>query len=614
MTFPPLPDTSALVALLMTGTALLLFAWRRLAPEVASLLILVTLALLLESFSRSDMPVADMNSADVFAGFGHPGLVAVLALMIAGHALVRTGALEPVGRALTAIWRFNSRLAMLVTMLVGATLSAFISNAPIVVMLLPILVGVSLKTGHSSTGMLMPVGLATIMGGMATTIGSSTNIMVVAVAHDVGLDPFSLFDFLIPAAIAAGVAIVWLWLVARYLLPPRQPPLIDTRPRIFTAEIRLDDDSPAAGNTLAWAMEKAGNTLKVTRIQRSRGLFIKPLPDVVLQSGDRLMVSDTAERLQHYRKATGGVLYSGDDPVDEEHPLVAENQQIAEMAVMSGSRLEGQRLSDAQLAKHYKLKVLAAHRGGEVTSASSPELERRALRAGDVLLVQASARAIDVIKRRGTDLLVLDGKVDIPRTRKAPVAMSIMVAVVVAIAMGWLPVAVSAAAGVMLLLGTRCLNLRDMRAAISSQLVLIVVTSLALTNVLVATGAAAWLAEVFVISMHGLSPLILLATVMLFAAVMSNLVPNLAVAVLLTPVAVFVANGLALPVEAFVLAVLFGANMGFATPTAYRTNLLVMNAGGYTAGDFLRLGLPLIAILWLILSLILGSYYNLISW
>jgi di/tricarboxylate transporter len=605
------PDTPAVFGLVLTTFALALLAWRRIKPELTALIVLVVLAVFLE---LSQGPVSGFSggAVSVFSGFGHPGLIAVLAMMIAGHALVRTGALEPVGRMLSAVWRLHAGVAMLITMLVGATLSAFISNAPIVVMLLPILVGVSLRSGRSSTAMLMPVGLATIIGGMATVIGSSSNLMVLAVAADGGLEPLALFDFLLPAAVAATLAIVALWLLSRLVLPPRQPPLTDTKPRIFTAEIRLDEDSAALGHTLAWVMEKAGNTLKVTRIQRGRGLFIKPLPDVTLQDGDRLLVSDTADRLQHYRKTTGGVLYSGDDRVDEEHPLIAENQQIAEMAVMSGSRLEGQRLSDAQLAKHYKLRVLAAHRGGEVTSASSPELERRALRAGDVLLVQASARAIDVIKRKGTDLLVLDGKVDMPRTRKAPVAMAIMVAVVVCIALGWLSVPVSAMAGVMLLLGSGCLALRDLRSAISSQLVLVVVMSLALSQFLVSTGASDWLAGQLASALSELSAAMVLAVVMLGIVVLTNLVPNMAVAIIATPIAMALSRAMGLPTEALVLSVLFGANMGFATPMAYRTNLLVMNAGGYTAGDFLRLGLPLIAILWVALSLMLSWLYGLL--
>ncbi len=166
-------------------------------------------------------PYAGVRPADFFAGFGHEALIAVCALMVLGQGLVRTGALEPIGRLLGRLWARAPFISLLATLTIGAILSAFVNNTPIVVLLLPILISVCLRTSSSAASVLMPMGFATLVGGMATTVGTSTHLLVVSVARGLGLDPIGMFDFVLPAAIAGGVAILYLWLIAPRLLPPR---------------------------------------------------------------------------------------------------------------------------------------------------------------------------------------------------------------------------------------------------------------------------------------------------------------------------------------------------------------------------------------------------------
>jgi di/tricarboxylate transporter len=609
MDLPPLPNMHALAVLLLTALALLLFTRERLALETSSLVVLVLLSVGFELFPYQRDGVT-LRATEFFSGFGHEALVAVCALMIAGHGLVRTGALEPVGRLLARVWVVAPSFSLLLTLLLGALLSAFVNNVPIVVLLLPILISVSLRTKNPASGVLMPMGFATLVGGMSTTIGTSTNLLVVSVAADLGMRRLQMFDFLLPVAMAAAVALLYLWLLAPRLLPLRQTEFEDVAPRLFAAQLEIPEGSFADGRTLAEAVDRAGGEMRVSRVLRSEQIFLVPLPDAVLRAGDRLLVNDVAERLKEYESALGATLYSGEQPVDEDHPLHAGDQQLAEVVVVQGSPLQGTSLAASRFADRYQLMILALHRAGWQLEALRTHVQEVQLRLGDVLLIQGAREQIAELKRRG-DVLVLDATADLPSTRRAPLALAIMAAIILSAALGLLPIAVSALAGVLLMLATACLGWRDAARALNTQVILIVVASLALGAALLKTGAADYLAQLFVHATRGASATGLLSGLILLMAVLTNVVSNNAAAVIGTPIAIGIARQLGLPEEPFVLAVLFGANMSFATPIAYKTNLLVMSAGGYRFTDFLRVGVPLTLIMWAMFSWLLPALYDL---
>jgi di/tricarboxylate transporter len=605
----PPPNAHALAVLLLTGLALLLFTREYIALETSSLLVLVVLSLGFELFPfQHDGEV--LQVIEFFSGFGHEALVAVCALMVAGQGLVRTGALEPVGRLLARMWAAAPALSFMLTLVIGAVLSAFVNNVPIVVLMLPILIGVSLRTRQPTSAILMPMGFATLVGGMSTTIGTSTNLLVVSVASDLGLPHFAMFDFFLPVVIAGGVGLLYLWLIAPHLLPVRETELADASPRIFAAQLLIAEDSAAAGKTLANAIDRVGGEMKVSRVLRDEQTFLLPLPDATLRVGDRLLLSDTAANLKEYETTLGATLYAGKVPVDEEHPLDAADQQLAQLVVTQGSPLQDTSLAASHFAERFQVLTLALHRAGWQLQAMRARIQDVRLRIGDVVLIQGAREQIAQLKRGG-DVLVLDATADLPSTRRAPLALAIMAAIVLTAAVGWLPIAVSALAGVLLMLLTSCLNWRDAARALNTQVILIVVASLALGAALLKTGAADYLAQLFVAATAGTSATWLLSGLMLSMALMTNIVSNNAAALIGTPIAIGIARQLGLPPEPFVLAVLFGANMSYATPIAYKTNLLVMSAGGYRFTDFLRVGVPLTLIMWAVFSWLLPTLYDL---
>jgi di/tricarboxylate transporter len=604
---PPLPEPHALAVLALTVVALFLFTRERIPLESSSLVVLVLLTIGFEWFPYQD-EAGLLHTIDFFSGFGHEALVAVCGLMIVGHGLVRTGALEPVGRLLARIWSLSPQLTLLLTLVLAGLLSAFVNNTPIVVLLLPILVSVSLRAGTSASGILMPMGLATLVGGMATTIGTSTNLLVVSVAADLGLRRFGMFDFFVPAIVAGSLGVLYLWLVAPRLLPARQTALTDTSPRIFSAQLNIPAESYADGRTLAELLEKTGSGMKVQRIQRGESVLL-PLPDVTVRAGDQLVLDDTPAQLKEYEQVLGAQLFSGERVVDEEHPLEAKDQQLAEIVVVQGSPLVNRTLNASRFTDRYQLATLALAQAGRKVHTLRKDIGDVRLQVGDLLLVQGAREQLSQIKRSG-ELLVLDATADVPSTEKAPLALLIMGLVIGSAALGLLPIAVSAVAGVLLMLLLSVLAWRDIGNALSSSVIMIVVVSLALGMAMTRTGATAWLADLYLAMTAGLAPTLVLSGLILLMALLTNIVSNNAAAVIGTPVAMSIAGSLGLPAEAFVLAVLFGANMSYATPMAYKTNLLVMNAGGYTFGDFVRIGLPLTLLMWLALSWLLPRLYG----
>ena len=608
---PPLPDPHAIAVLLLIVVALYLFTRDNIPLETSSLLILVSLVVGFEAFPYTRDGIT-LQPGDFFSGFGNEALVAICALMIVGQGLETTGALRPLAALLSKLWATRPLLSFLATLLSAALLSAFLNNTPIVVMLLPILIGVSIRNKQSSSGILLPMGLATLLGGMATTIGTSTNLLVVGIAADLGLHQFGMFDFALPVVVAGSFGLLYLWLVAPRLLPPRQALLSDMSPRIFDALLHINQESFANGKTLAEILEKTDRRMKVDKIQRGVGLNVTRLPTAELREGDRLLVRDTPELLKEYEQLLGATLYNATDienPIDEEHPLSSEGQLLAEVVVTEGSPLYRRTLKELRFAEHNNVVILAIHRSqtqGQQTIKKGMGDVR--LESGDVLLVQGAADRIEALKSSGK-LLVLDASVYLPETRRARQALLIMAAVVTFAATGLLPIATSALCGVGLMLLTRCLDWEDAASALSTRVILIVVVSLALGLALMRTGGAEYIASLYVAVSTGLPISAVLGGLMLMIAILTNVVSNNAAAVIGTPIAISIASQLGLPAEPFILSVLFGANMSYATPMGYQTNLLIFSAGGYRFSDFLRVGIPLTLIMWLgLLSMLILLY------
>lgn len=602
-----LPSIHAVATIALVAGSLYLFATDRFGAPTVGLGILLALAL-----GSYVFPYPGLEPTDFFASFGNEALVTVCTLLLLVKGVEATGALQPLTTFLSGTWQRSPRLALPVTLVLTAFCSGFINDTPLMTILLPVVLAASLRAGAAPSRVLLPLNYAVIIGGMATTIGTSTNLLGLGVASTLGMRPLALFDLTPPVLFAGGLGLIFVWLASYFLLPERRPASGEEAKRQFSAVLYVNKDSYAQGRTLAEVLARTQNRMHVDRIQRGDDLSVACLPATVLTAGDRLYVRDAADRLKECERLLGATLYNESDlehPVSERVPLDTAGQRLAEVVITRGSPLYQRELDVADFVYRYSLLPLAIHRGRAVEP-DGHEVDAQRLRAGDVILAQGTAEAIAQLKSTGS-MLVLDGAVDLPRTGRAPFALLIAIVVMAANAFGLVPISVSALLGVATMLATRCLEWRHISEALNASLLMVMVSTLCLATALDKTGAAQFIANVFVAIMPEMPLYAVLGAVMLGVTVLTNFVTNNAAAVICVPTGIYIARQLGAPEEAFVMAIIFGASMAFATPSGYQTNLMIMSAGGYESADYRRIGIPLTVIMLMALTYALSVLYGL---
>ena len=598
--FIELIDWHAGAVLAITVVTFYLFAKERLPVQSTALLALLSLMLLFGIFPyrNGDRP---LGPEQFLAGFGNSALVTICFLMVLGHGLVTTGALEPIVRRLARLWSFLPQLAFLLILIFCIAVSGFVNDTPVVVLMMPVLVAIATRTGTSASRVLMPMNFAVIIGGMSTTIGTSTNLLVVGIAASLGVPAFGLFDYYHIVAIAAAVALPYLWLVMPRLLPKESPGDPRGKPLTFDASLEIHEGGFAAGRELL-QLGKRARGFRPLRLVRG-GIEVAPLPDTELRAGDRILVQAAPEDLREFSAALGAWLH----PRERDEIPGAPDQTFAQALIASDADIGGTAPSARRFADQHRLAVIGIHRPGRERPVDPDETT---LRPGDVVLVRGHKDSVESLgASRG--VLMLDAMTQLPHTRRAPIALAIMAGVIALAATGMLPMVLASAVGVAAMMLTGCLGWREATDALSSKVILIVVASLALGEALTATGMIAGAGYGLAMLNDYVPAVVMLAALMLMMAVITNFVSNNAAAIIGTPVAIAMAATMGVDPRPFVLAVLFGCNLCYATPMAYQTNLLVMSAAGYRFNDFVRAGLPLLILMWVTLTWLLAREYGL---
>jgi len=577
-----------------------LFTRSRLSIEASCLIVLAVLVAIFEliPFPVDGKPFAGMR---LLSGFGNEAVITIALLLVLAKGIEVCGGFASISQFLVHLWRKDASIALLVTLIITATLSAFINNTPLVVMILPVLISVAHHTKISPSRILMPMGFATIAGGMTTTIGTSTNLLVVAVAADMGVAELGMFDFFVPGVITALVAILFLWLVAPRLLPDRQPESTENTARLYLAALTLTESGTLIDKTLSEVRMLLASGLRIERIVRGGTIELVRLPNVRLREGDVVHVSGHAEAITSAQKLFG-------DSMEIDKTVHPSNQRLAEIVLIRESPLVNRHVNEVTGFMPGTLLPVGIHRPGRTSFEKIKHDEDLSLRVGDILLIQGDRKDIRTLAKR-PNMLVLDRNIHVPRLSKASAAVTIMGLVVVSAALGLLPISAAALFGVLAMLATRCLAWDELWSSLNVRVILLIVTSLALGLALTVTGADRLVAHAFVAVVEGMPHWVILSGLLLLTAMLTEIMTNNAVAIIWTPIAISMARELGLPEMPFLLAVLFGANMSFITPIGYQTNLLIFSAGGYQFSDFFRVGIPLQVVLWLTTSVILTWLY-----
>ena len=602
-----MPGAHAILLIVVTIAAFYLYTRPWIRIELVSLLLLVTLLLIFYLFPY-DGAGTRLTEIEIFQSFGHPALIAICSLMILARGLTTTGAMEPVVRVLSRLWKLNRWLGFLCTLAIAGAASAFINDTPVLVLMLPLLLSLAERTQYPASKTLMPVNFAILAGGMLTSVGTSTNLLVLRIAEDLGMARMGLFDFTGTALIAFLLALPYLWLVAPYLLPSTDHARTRSDRRYEARVVVTNENTRLKGRKLADLARTLGRPLPTIGVVRG-GQERPAEPEVELAPGDALLLSDTPEGLREFATAFNVDLF---ERAGTEHFMAKTarvDTRLAEIVVSNVSAMNGRTLREAGFAEKHEVVVVGLSSGTGLLHRTT-DIADTPLSAGDILLVQGGADRIDRLRGR-RDLMLLDADLLLPHSPLALVALLIMAGVLLVAALQILPIHVASFLGVIAMLVTGCVRFEGIGSALSLGVVLLIASSVALGQSLVATGAAGWIAEGIAAVVQYLPPAAQIAVFMAFAAVLTNFVSNAATAAVGTPIAVATANQLGLPLEPFVLAILFGANLSYATPMAYQTNLIVMNAGGYRFTDFVKVGGPLVVLMLVVLSVLLANRYGL---
>ena len=597
--------------------ALVMYAMERVPMEITSLGVVCALLIFFHFF-----PVLDAQGASLLSpgrllhGFANPALITVLALLVMGQAMVRTGILDLGARWLlghTGHWPW---LSLAIVLAVVIAVSAFLNNIPVVVIFIPIMQALATRFGRSVSMVMIPLSYAAVFGGMTTLIGSGTNLLVNSALIEVGETPFTFFEFSIPGIVLATAGLIYVLLAAPKLLPERSglvDSLLEGDGKQFIGQITVTRDSDLIGKDAPGGLFAGLPDMTVRMIQRGETAILPPFEDYRARPRDVLVVAATRKAFTEALTQDPGLL----DPdledgraqtEDEYRPWHEGERMLAELMVAPASRLIGRTLPQIGFRYHTHCIVLGVQRRSRMIRARLTDIR---LQAGDVLLVQGQPGDIDSLKVSGDVVLIEWSTKELPSLFHARRACIIFLGAIGLAAIGVLPVVVATLSGAAIMVLAGVLNVRQAFRAVDPLVATTIVAALALGVALQETGGAAYIAHAVVRSLEGASVPTMLSIFFLLVAVTANIISTKTCAVLFTPIAVDIAVEIGASPSMFALAVVFAANCSFASPLGYQTNLLVMAPGHYRFLDYTRVGVPLIFVMWATFSLFVPWYYGL---
>jgi len=578
-----------IVSLVILALMLVLFVSNRWRLDLVAVMGLLALVL-----------TGVITSNEAVAGFSDPVVLMIAGLFVVGAGLFQTGVADAIGRRIEALAGASVAALTAVIMVVTALLSALLSSTGTVAVLLPVVLAIARRRGISPSRLLMPMAYAALLGGMLTLIGTPPNLVVSAHLAQSGLEPFGFFSFTLPGLVMLSVGLVYVLLVGPLMLVERKP-AAGASGEPGWAELfgqygldqQLQQLRVPQGSLLASAdvssselRSRYGVTVLAIASTTRKGRFVrKAEPGTMIRDHDDLYVVGS-------ERAVSGMVDRFGLRVVERRAELPGSLLLVDALVPPRSAYIGRSLRELRLHSGAGVTVLAQRAGGD--DEVFLDLDR-SLKAGDTLLLTGSTKALKRTARSRRDLLLLaDLQSEVgDRTHLAPLAIAIMLAMMLTMTFGWLDNVIAVLLAAVALILTRCVKVEEAYRSINFEAVVLIAAILPMATALDKTGGLAMAADALMASTGQFGPLAVMAVLFVFTAALSQMVSNTATTVLVAPIALQAALAMEVNPYAMLMAIAIAASSAFATPVSSPVNTLVLSAGGYRFGDFVRFGVPL---------------------
>ncbi|MGB3536493.1 MAG: SLC13 family permease [Microcoleaceae cyanobacterium] len=549
------------------------------------------------------------------SGFSNSATITVCAMFILSHGVTRTGIIQTVRNFLIKWGGKNPTRQILVLGGVIGPISAFINNTAVVAIFLPLVEDWCKQQKISVSKLMIPLSYVTILGGMMTLLGTSTNILASGLSQQLGYGEFNIFQFTPLGILTFLIGLIYLAYIVPKFLPDRKSPNSfledqDYNLKNYLSELIITPQSNLVGQTLKSSEIQRRFDLDVLKLIQNGIEFSQPFADKVLSVGDILVIHSRKEELLKIREEKGLSLVPDIQFKSEnlEYLLTSETEKMGEALILSNSRLIGLTLKDLRFRQRYNVTVLAIRRGSEILQ---NQLGKIPLRFGDLLLIQGSKQSFIGLQNTREILVLEQQNIEKLRTEKAAIALLIIIGVILVSAFGLTSILLSSLIGVILMLVTGCLKPGEVYGAVRWDVILLLAGLIPLGVAMENSGTTQIIAKQLAILGENVSGFWVLACFYILTSLLTEILSNNASVVLMIPIAVEVANTLNLNPMAFIFAVTFAASNSFMTPIGYQTNTMVYSAGGYKFIDFIRAGTPLNILMAVVTPILIVALYGL---